>query len=323
MSDAPDSSYDFAPLPKEPAPAPPQRVTPAPEELPTRAPARAPVVAYETPWKPCPHCGFLIRGKTAKNRCPDCTGSLEPSAVNLLQFASTGWVRTLSLGTLLLVPAIAAYVAAIILTWMHRAPADRYLHLAAPILAFLGTLLATVREPAPSEKSPLALPARLAGLAVVLLWLPLTLHAPGDASDRAAHLLLYPILLATAAHAFCLGFHLRGLAIRIPSDTLASQALNLAWMIAGLCMFLFLLTLFDLARPEYLALFMCAFPLIAILGSLLAWATMFSLLMSLQFRNAAAAAESIAARHASRAAARAAATAKVAAARAPATPDQP
>jgi hypothetical protein len=55
---------------------------------------------------------------------------------------------------------------------------------------------------------------------------------------------------------------------------------------------------------------MCAFPLIAILGSILAWAAMFSLLMSLQFRSAVAAADSIALRHASRAAARAAAAAK-------------
>jgi hypothetical protein len=306
MSDATDSSYDFAPAPKEPAPPLPD-LAPAPEKSPA---PRPPLIADDSPGKPCPHCGFLIRGKTAKNRCPDCTGSLEPSAINLLQFAPTRWVRTLSLGAFLLVPAIAAYVAAIILTWLHNSPADRYSHLAAPALAFLGTLLVTAREPAPSEKSPLALPARLAALAVLLLWLPIAFREPTVANARTAHLLLYPILLASAAHAFFLGFHFRALAIRIPSDSLASQALNLAWIVAGLCLFLFVLALFDLARPEYLTLFMCAFPLIAILGSILAWAAMFSLLMSLQFRSAVAAADSIALRHASRAAARAAAAAK-------------
>jgi hypothetical protein len=321
MPDAPDSPYDFAPEPKDRAPKSPPKTPPAarvaePEgEIPL-APAPAPspktpaadrpataprptTVDYEAPAKPCPHCGFLIRGKTSRNRCPDCSGSLEASATSLLQFAPTAWTRTLALGALLLLPAIAAYVAAIILTWSHHSPADRYAHLAAPALAFLGTLLVTIREPHATEKSPVALPARLAALAVLVLWLPLTLKEP---TARAAHLMLYPILLATAAHAFFLGFHLRSLAVRIPSDSLAAQALNLAWILAALCLFLLVLTLFDLARPEYLALFMCAFPLIAILGSLLLWAAIFSLSMTLQLFSAAGAADLIATRRATTAA---------------------
>jgi hypothetical protein len=333
MPDTPDSSYDFAPLPEDPAPATPPKPAPkppaksAPKKTPAArvsepsgeiplAPAPAPSPKApaadrpttaprpitrpdETPGTPCPHCGFLIRGKTSRNRCPECSGSLEPSAINLLQFAPTAWTRTLAFGTLLLLPAIAAYVAAIILTWSNHSPADKYAHLAAPAFALLGTLLVTIRDPHAIEKSPFALPARLAALAVLILWLPLTLKDP---TPRAAHLMLYPILLATAAHAFCLGFHLRALAIRIPSDSLAAQALNLAWILSALCLFLLTLTLFDLARPEYLALFMCAFPLIAILGALLLWAAIFSLMMTLQLFSAASAADLIATRRATTAA---------------------
>ncbi len=311
MAEGPESSaespYDLAPRPAEAPSRKPGAAQPSPPDAggeiplvepaaPQRAPA-TPLAEPQAPGRPCPHCGFLIRGKTTRNRCPDCSGPLDQSVAGMLQFAQKGWTRGLAWGALLLVPAIACEVAAIIVHWQEVTPLDRWLHLAGPLLALIGTWLVTRREPRDGEKSPWAWPARIAALLVLALWLPITLH-PAD-REIGRHF-LYAILPATGVMAFLLGFHLRGLAVRIPSDSLAAQAQNLAWIIGGLCLFLGGLELFDLARPEYLTLFMCAFPLIGILAGLLGWAAAFALLMGLQLFGAAAAADGIAARHAAR-----------------------
>ena len=278
MSQEPqDSSYELAP--QAPAPAPTRRVEPAP------------VVDRVTERK-CPLCGFVIVGKTTRNRCPECAAPLDTAAASLLQFSAPGWVRSLSYGSLLLALAVLGQIAAVIATWARQQPLGGYLHAGAPAAALLGAWLATRCEPdTRTEALPARWLVRLFSLAVAAAWMVLAfVHLPTEARRP----IMYLALLLTSGQAISLGVYLNALAIRVPSDALAWQAFNLSWIIGIECVFIVALHFVRVADVEHLQYFFCAFPMIAGMVAVLVWAAAILVMFGVQFQAVATAGEDIA-----------------------------
>src|SRR5271154_2886976 len=110
MAEGTDSAYDFAPQDQPPTPPQPSLPTPPPEQFP-KAPAPSPAERL------CPHCGFRVFGKMAKNRCPDCAGDLSASD-DLFQFSSPAWTRSIANGLFLLIPPLLLHCVGMTNVWL-------------------------------------------------------------------------------------------------------------------------------------------------------------------------------------------------------------
>lgn len=325
-----DSLYDFAePVPpKKPAPAPPKPKPPARQPLPgldpvrTAAPAKAPPVAPEADQtlRTCMHCGYSYLGKI-KARCPECAAPME-SAADLLQFAGAGWVRSVALGLLLLVPATALHIAGCILNRMSNftrddARADALMHakgithLAGAVLMVIGVFLATRRQSGAAEGGrSVAWWARGLSVATLLVWcmaaaVALEIWPPqwGSFAQIKKYLTLL-VLPPQGALCILLAFHCLRLARRIPNDSIAAHSNYTGWLSAVVCATLFGLIALELDKGDFPQFFMCSFPLVSGLGVILLWTMITLLRLALDMRNSAGAGEAIAYERQNREAAR-------------------
>lgn len=307
MPEEKDSSYDI--VPPQPAPAPPPRAdivgagggaydTVEPVEAPRPATTVTTVAPEVVEERLCPHCGFRIVGRVKRARCPDCAAALDEVAVDLLQFSPAGWVRTMGGGAFLMAIGLVGFVIAVVFSWSGREPYDKWAYMAAPCVVLAAVWLLTRADPEDKGASPTRIASRVMSLVAGASWIvPIALNVHGKATLP----WLYLSLVLSAGQALCVGLHMRTLAVRVPSDSLAAQALNLAGLVAFVCLFLIGLQATGAAERVNLRLgFFCAFPMIGGLLAVLGWAIVFCLMLGLQLFAAAAAGRDIAYRKAQR-----------------------
>jgi hypothetical protein len=315
-----DSPYDFA-EPNKPKPEPrvpakkPQPVAkkpplsdeielkPADSAVPTTP--RSSAIPDETPTRICPHCGYRMFGKL-KARCPECAAPTDTVATDLLQFASTSWVRGVANGILLISPAIILHVVGASMTFMNKGSLPAILHTVAAVLMLGGVLLGTTKDPGVGgHASPGGTYAKAFAFAAMVLWVLLLLVGMNIIKNgHVDKTLTILVLLCYGGLAITLGFHFNVLCSQIPNDTLASHALNTGWLTAIACLMLVAIQSFDLSRQ--LNLFFCSFPMIGFFVAAFVWAAITVLRVSIDVRNAAIAGDAIAAKRAAREAAAAA-----------------
>jgi hypothetical protein len=289
----PDAEYDFAPREEpEPAPASPAPMREAPAAV---KPERI------APERVCPHCGFEIFGKLRGGRCPECAAPLDFSGSTLLQFADGEWIRRLSNGTLLFAFGLVCNIAGVTVGSCGFWNLGDFIHLFAGAAIAYGIWLATIPEVGVSaERSPTAAPARSAAITIFALWILVSLVALTH-SVGAIRFFTILLLLTYAAEAALIGLHLQKLAARIPSDGLAAQSLNLAWLMPVLCLVLIAVNSF---RPQGSLrddpLLVLIFPLLGVPAIMMLWALSVVLRLGLELRNAAIAGEAIAVKKAHR-----------------------
>ncbi len=309
-----DSPYDFADEPppqKRPAlpekPRPPAAARTAPARAPdaAAAPAAPATAAVE---RTCPHCGFTFLGKP-KARCPECAAALDSSAAELLQFADTGWVRSVALGVMLIVPAIITHIIGCALKWVHSSSATHakgMFHGTGAVLLLAGVFIATRKEPGSVRGFGSRLSIRLLALFAAVIW-GIFLFWAFDAMTLfpgAVKFLLDTVLLTQAVMAVMLGFYFRGLAMRIPDDSLASHTSLTGWCSALACLTMAGLYFLEMTQGFYPSFFMCSFPMVAGFLAIFIWTMITLLRLGLNMRAAAEAGESIARKRIERAAAR-------------------
>jgi hypothetical protein len=305
----PEGSYDFAdPVPPK-RPAPPRKKEPPPPVARADAAPPVPVAAPATQdaGRFCPYCGSVFGGK-GRARCPECSAPLD-AAADLYQFADPRWVRGQATGLMLIIPGIALHVVGAVLQWEKAFEAKGIAHLAAAVLVAAGVLLATRREPRTlakgSQLPPVAKPSplvpwvRLLALASLVAWIILAWIAfgPGVGLGTIKAFLL-PLLVCQAVLAALLANLVSGMASRLPSDSLSTHSIYSGWGTAAVCITLFFIQLFEMNKGDYPMFFMCSFPLVAGLVTLLVWAMITLLRMGLEMRVSATAGENIAAQRA-------------------------
>jgi hypothetical protein len=323
MADAPesDSAYDLAPkAPETPRPEPAEAPAQPPRssrssrvarpartadpaasaELPLAAapeayaPATIPVAAPGAQAWTCIICGFQADAKPRRGVCPECGAPADPRATGLLQYSMPSWLRRLASGALVLFAGVLLQVVAVVAAYGWDAfRAGVTLQLTASVLQLLGIWIVTSREPYPlSLVSPLAWPTRLAGLVALLLFVALAVQLQQH-PDIFPTLLTTLVLLATGAVAFLTAFSLRHLALRVPSDALATHTLNLAWIAAGVCLVVagFIFTGFARAVNDTPGkLFMFTIPMIGAFFAIIVWSEWILLRLFLNLRDCAVAA---------------------------------
>ena len=290
MADTPgeDSSYEFAPNEiSKPRDAETQKQSAHTEQLQERN---------------CPHCGFRIYGKPRQGRCPECAAPLDLTATDLLQFSSTGWVRGLTLGMFWLALGVGGQAAAVFFAWGLSPKIGDGIHLAAACATIIGTWIITQPEPGiGTAKTSFATSSRGLSLVVATLWgvnlAAMIMHKP-----YFEHCFMYLTLLAMAAQAMYLGAHLRIVATRIPSDSLATQSFNMGWLFAIMCVFFIILQYFGIANVGYLQFFFCSFPMVGGLIAIILWAMVTLIRMGFEIWQCAVTASVIAEKKAARAA---------------------
>jgi hypothetical protein len=246
----PDSAYEFAP--REPEP----EATRAPEAGEVREAPAAPVAE-----RLCPHCGFQVFGKMAKNRCPECSGDLSASN-DLFQFSSPAFTRSVATGLFLLVPALLLHCVAMTLTWMsdEKLPGAGC-HFVAALVGMIGAWMAGNED---RRNNVSAMPTRWVmrllavcsfGLAVMFV-LAIAARHPGPVM-----MLAVLNLVGLAAFGVSVGLHVRALGARMPNDSLIGWAQNLSWLVPVVALFQILFNVTGRAKAEFLMLFMCAIPM--------------------------------------------------------------
>jgi hypothetical protein len=253
MAEGTDSAYEFAPQdqsPQTPAPAP------SPEQFP-KAPAQ-PVAE-----RLCPHCGFRVFGKMAKNRCPDCAGDLTASD-DLFQFSSPAWTRSIATGLCLLIPPLLLHCVAMTNVWLtdDKLPGAAC-HFVAALVAVIGAWMATTGEhrsniPPLSTRWPVRMLA-LCSLAVSIAFLLST----AQKNPVPVMILAVINLISLAAFGLSIGLHIHALAMRMPNDSLAWWSQNLSWLIPLTALAQIPFNVLPRAKAEFLMLFMCNIPMAA------------------------------------------------------------
>ncbi len=297
MADETDSGSEYDFLPREE----PERELPEPK-LPKRPPEE-PVAqrpARIEPERVCPHCGFEIFGKPRGGRCPDCAAPLDLTATDLLQFADGDWVRTLSNATLLLALGVLLDVGAVAIGRGGLPGVGALGHVAAAAVGGLGIWIATTEERGIGvTTSPTALPARMTSVALLGVWVVAMLMEWRDRGTAVKGLAIAALALY-AIEGLLIAFHLQRLARRIPSNALGAQAVNVAWLLGGVCLVLIPAQAYDVGLAQTMYIFVCVFPLGGLALGVFVWAIVVLVRLGLDLRNAAAAGESIAIRKAQR-----------------------
>ncbi len=250
-------------------------------------------------WK-CTICNYEMLGKPRRGTCPECSAPVNPRATGLLQYATPSWISYVASGCLLLFTGVLLHVVAVVVgqTWdMARAGAG--LQVLASILELAGIWVVTTREAHPeSMQSSFAGAARMIGVLSFIAYMGMVVmtwkNPEWTAMESPMRQMVSVILFVSAGEAFCVGFHLRHLAMRMPSDALASHTLNLSWIIALACLFLSIMTVTNgisaFYNQELGRMFMVSFPIVFGLGAVAVWACWILLRMFTNLRDCAIAA---------------------------------
>jgi hypothetical protein len=280
-----DSEYDFASDESLP------ELAPVPAGEVARAPA--PVAAPPVPDRLCPHCGFSVFGKMAKNRCPECSGDLSASN-DLFQFSTPAWTRSVATGLFVLVPAVLLHCVAMTMTWSSDDKLPGALcHFVAALLALVGAWMAGSEERRSNVSSlPTRWPMRFLALCSLALTVVFTIVA---AANHGGPVMVLAVanLIVLAAFGLATGLHIRALAYRMPNDSLLWWSQNLSWLVPFVALFQILFNVAGRVKAEFLMLFMCSIPMaggFSVIALAAAW-TLFR--AGMEMRTCATAAEAI------------------------------
>jgi len=273
-------------------------LAPREERVQTAAP---PQDRTHQPVSTCQMCGYMTQGKL-RERCPQCSGTMQTGASDLLKFSSKGWLHGATFAMTLAVIGIGMHGTAAFFRFTVR-PLAAAMHPAASVVLMIAVFLATRDERRPHlERSPSAPLSRIAVTLATALWILAAIfyfrnRTPTAEQFRSTTLAAYlGALLADAALALCFGFYMNHLAGRIPDDSLSSHTQNSAYGCTCACLMFAFCHFIGVAAPDYMMWFVCAFPIIAVGGAFLVWPMLTLLRMATGFRHAAKEADLVAAR---------------------------
>lgn len=229
-----DGSYDLAPPP--PAPA--------------AAPARQPMGKtrpIQTD-RPCPKCGYNLRGLNEGHRCPECGSAIKSLILSNfndeLQYGNPHYAGRLALGmSLLLIGALVFPIQIVLIlvspdNWPYACGIGAF----GSSLEFLGFWYFTAPETPPVEnESRWSLRRTLRSISLMTFPIDLAMRASfvvaiiGNFQLAAVIGLALVIALGLflVVRACTAGFYLNYLALRVPDDAMAQRAITVSWALVA------------------------------------------------------------------------------------------